>query len=140
MKGAWSLFLALLVVGCASDPPASSGDDDDDDPSSDEARKEAEKKTDQTGGRDTTGPSCFAACQNSSMTCTSKSSAKTVEVFLELDSFKGCKGTYGAKTLVINCLAEKDEAPQVCIDDTCEDGTFSAFTFGFDDSVCTKNN
>lgn len=135
------LALALLLVGCASDPVATSpSSDDEDDPSSDQARAEAEKKTDQTGGRDTTGPSCFAACQNSSLTCTTKGSAETVEVFLELDGYEGCRGTYGAKKLEIGCLVDAGEAPQVCIEGACKEGSFSAFTFGFGETVCTKNN
>jgi hypothetical protein len=133
------LVLALLLVGCASEASsAPDPGDDDEDPSSDAAKAEAEKNTDPTGGRDATPSSCFAACQNVAMSCTTKGSAKTSDVFLQLDGFKGCAGTIGAKKLEITCIGDK---PQVCIDGACEDdGTFSAFTLGFGDTVCTKSN
>lgn len=133
----WLLVVALLVAGCASDPPANNGDDDDADPSSDKAKADAEKKTDPTGGRDNKPASCFAACQNVAMTCNAKGSVTTSDVSLALDSYTGCVGTIGTKAFKINCLA--DPVPQVCVADECEDGTFTAITLAFGDTICSKN-
>ena len=136
MKAIWPLF-GLLLIGCAAAPQASSRDDEESE--EDEARSAAEEKTDPTGGRDATSTSCFAACQNVSLTCIAKKSAKTSEVSLQLDGSKGCTGTLGSKSLTVQCLGKNSKPPQVCIADDCQDGTFSAFTFGFGDSVCTRN-
>jgi hypothetical protein len=107
------------------------------------------------GGRDQSGSSCYAACQNGSFTCQEKSATSTVvtTASMVLDA-KGCSGTLTtgsamgpAVALTIDCTtiqicrgAAAGEPATVCVS-----GTFSAFTFAYEPSagapknVCTRD-
>lgn len=72
------------------------------------------------------------------MICSTTGAKGTTDVFLELDGSRGCKGNYGTQVLTIDCLPAEG-APKVCIDGKCEDGTYSALTFAYAKTLCTKN-
>lgn len=90
-------------------------------------------------GRDTDPASCYAACSNSTFTCTPGGLVASVTP----DS-AGCTGTLGpagsptTQTLKLDCGAKK-----VCIEGTCVDGRYNATTFAYTPSsgsqiVCTR--
>ncbi len=97
------------------------------------------------GGRDGTGISCFAACQNTSISCQNAKSTSAASGSLILDGDRGCTGslTAGEETTAITLDCTKAE---VCTGTppACVPATFSAFTFAYTpagklEELCTRD-
>jgi hypothetical protein len=107
------------------------------------------------GGRDQSGASCYAACQNAGFTCQEKTGSATIVTTADMvPDAKGCSGTLttGSATgpavaLTIDCTniqicrgAAAGEPATLCVS-----GTFSAFAFAYEPStgapknVCTRD-
>ncbi|MBX3232477.1 MAG: hypothetical protein KIT84_16000 [Labilithrix sp.] len=120
------LGVVVALAGCASEsatstPPREAPGDDD---------REGDGEERPAAGRDTSAPSCFAACQNASFAC--NEGAAFVEI---IDT--GCKGEIttnsGTLELRIDCLNHR-----ICAADTCADATFSATSFAWSKTTCTR--
>lgn len=132
---------ALLCIACAEESTSKDRSSVNNQPTSDGGTGDAGGDAgvaDPEDGRDEDPASCYAACSNTTFTCSSNVVATLAP------EQTGCTGTVGpaggaTKTLKLDCGAKK-----VCIDGTCIDGKFSAFTFAYTQAgatevICTRD-
>ena len=101
---------------------------------------------DPAGGRDGLAASCFASCQSSAFSCPTRVRGRPVLVRsaqVELGG-EGCSGAMkdpaGELTISLDCSAATvcvADAPDVAAT-TCAAATFSAFSFAYGTTICTR--
>ncbi len=138
----WSIrsCLAILPIVCAACAEESSSSEErrsvptGDAGASGDASVSGDAGVDPAGGRSDTPSACYAACSNASYTC--ESGTATTKVALA-PSPTGCEGTVDAEgkgaTVKIDCVERK-----ICIGTECGPGTFSATTYAYGETICTR--
>lgn len=124
------VVVSALVAGCAAEPATSAHENGD-------VEEDPETPDNAAAGRDSTFESCMAACQNASFSC-NVGGVSTADAFLAVEAL-GCRGELTASGKASRALAVECRARHVCVDGDCKDATFSAMTFAWEKTACTRN-
>lgn len=120
MKFVSALACFIGLVGCTAETSAVDHHDS------------TEDTKDAAVSGDRTFESCMAACSNASFSC-NVGGVSSLEAYLSIEA-TGCRGQLENRVLLLDCHERR-----VCVDETCQSGTFSAMTFAWEKTVCTRN-